>query len=244
MATRWRVVAAGLLAALASAGAIAQSPAMLDWRAQQVVALQAPPEPPALAMPPPGSKLSAGPVRFAWTPTTGAATYRLQVAGEAGFDAPIVERGGLKVNRIDIEGLAPGPYRWRVGSTRANGDEGPWGAPQWFEVRPLPEPPTGGLLEDGKTLSLVWSARAADIQQVELARDRYFSQIVASADLRSPQWQVSKPEIPDVYYFRYRSIEPDGFVSPWSETLQLDLSRDGGRLWQLLPMLLPLLWVL
>ena len=241
MATRWRVLAVGLLVALASAGAPAQSPAMAAWRVQQVVALQARPEPPTPAMPPPGSKLSAGPVRFAWMPNTGAATYRLQVAGEGGFDAPIVERSGLTVNRIDIEGLAPGPYRWRVGSMRADGEEGPWGAPQWFEVRPLPEPPQGGLLEDGKTLSFAWSARAADIQQVELARDRYFSQIVASADLRSPQWQVSKPEIPDLYYFRYRSIEPDGFVSPWSETLQLDLSRDWSGLWWLLvPLLLAL----
>jgi hypothetical protein len=237
-------VAVGLLAALASAGALAQSPATMTWSLQRVVALQARPEPPALVMPPPGSKLSTGPVRFAWTPNTGAATYRLQVAAEAGFDTPIVERSGLMGNRIDIEGLAPGPYRWRVGSTRADGDEGPWSAPQWFEVRPLPEPPKGGLLEDGKTLALVWSGRAADIQQVELARDRYFSHIVASADLRSPQWQVSKPEIPDVYYFRYRSIEPDGFVSPWSETLELDLSREGSRLWQLLPVLLPLIWML
>jgi hypothetical protein len=209
--------------------------------AQRVVVLKARPEPPGLSMPPPGSKLSAGPVRFAWAPNIGAATYRLQIAGEAGFEAPVVERSGLMGNRVDIEGLAPGRYRWRMGSTRADGDEGPWGDPQEFEVRPLPEPPKGGLSEDGKTLSIAWSGRAGDIQQVELARDRYFSQIVASAELQSPQWQVAKPEIPDVYYFRYRSIEPDGFVSPWSETLQLDLSRDWSGLWWLLvPLLLAL----
>jgi hypothetical protein len=212
--------------------------------AQRAVVLKARPEPPGLSLPPPGSKLSAGPVRFAWAPNIGAATYRLQIAGEAGFEAPIVERSGLMGNRVDIEGLAPGRYRWRMGSTRTDGDEGPWGDPQEFEVRPLPEPPKGGLSKDGKTLSISWSGRAGDIQQVELARDRYFSQIVASADLQSPHWEVAKPEIPDVYYFRYRSIEPDGFVSPWSETLQLDLSREWSDFWKLLPVLLPLLLVL
>lgn len=209
--------------------------------AQRVVALKARPEPPGLTMPPPAAKISAGPVRFAWASNVGAATYRLQVAGEAGFDVPIVERSGLVGTRIDIEGLAPGRYRWRMGSTRADGDDGPWSDTQEFEVRPLPGPPKGGLSGDGKTLSLFWSGRAADIQQVELARDRHFSQIVASAELRSPTWQVARPELPDVYYFRYRSIEPDGFVSPWSETLQLDLSRDwSGLRWLLVPLLLAL----
>jgi len=209
--------------------------------ASRVVMLKARPEPPGLTMPPPGAKLSAGPVRFAWAPNVGATSYRLQIAGEAGFDAPAAERRGIVGSRIDVEGLAPGRYRWRMGSTRSDGDEGPWGDAQEFEVRPLPEPPKGGLSADGKTLSLSWSARAQDIQQAELARDRHFSQLVASAELRSSPWQLPKPDVPDVYYFRYRSIEPDGFVSPWSETLQLDLSRDWSGLWWLLvPLLLAL----
>ena len=43
------------------------------------------------------------------------------------------------------------------------------------------------------------------------------------------------------YYFRYRSVEPDGFVSPYSETLMVDVPRDWSGAWRvLLPMLLVL----
>ena len=43
------------------------------------------------------------------------------------------------------------------------------------------------------------------------------------------------------YYFRYRSVEPDGFVSPYSETLMVDVPRDWSGLGLLLPLLLLLL---
>jgi len=35
------------------------------------------------------------------------------------------------------------------------------------------------------------------------------------------------------YYFRYRSLEPDGYVTPYSETLIVDVPRDW-RVWLLL----------
>ena len=40
------------------------------------------------------------------------------------------------------------------------------------------------------------------------------------------------------YYFRYRSVEPDGYVSPYSESLMIDVPRDWSMLLLLLPVLL------
>jgi hypothetical protein len=74
---------------------------------------------------------------------------------------------------------------------------------------------------------------------VELARDPQFADIVASDELESPEWQPAPPAFGGRYYFRYRSVESDGYISPYSETLMIDAPRSGG--WLLLLPLLPLL---
>jgi len=40
------------------------------------------------------------------------------------------------------------------------------------------------------------------------------------------------------YYFRYRSVESDGYVSPYSETLLIDVPRDWSPAGLLLPLVL------
>jgi hypothetical protein len=91
--------------------------------------------------------------------------------------------------------------------------------------------------EDGKSITLAWSGRAEDTQHVELARDPAFKQIVAQADLSAPQWTLPRPASSGTYYFRYRSIEPDGFVGPYSATLVIEVPRDWRYLWLLTPLL-------
>ncbi|MBQ1766251.1 MAG: hypothetical protein IIZ92_25610, partial [Aquincola sp.] len=53
------------------------------------------------------------------------------------------------------------------------------------------------------------------------------------AELGEPLWLLDKPSQPGTYYFRYRSIEADGFVTPYSSTLRLEIERDTRSLWLL-----------
>ena len=46
------------------------------------------------------------------------------------------------------------------------------------------------------------------------------------------------PERSGRCFFHYRSTEPDGFVSPYSSTLTIDVPCDWNDLWLLLPLLL------
>ncbi len=202
--------------------------------------LKARPEPPASNAPRAGGKQSLGPVPFQWSPNVEAKTARLQVARDERFQDLVAEREGLEGTSATLELPGPGVYFWRLASTRADGDRGPFGDPQRFELRPLPEPPKGGLGEDGKSLTLAWSGRAEDTQHVELARDPQFTQIVAQADLSTPEWTVPRPAQSGTYYFRYRSIEPDGFVGPYSSPLVIEVPRDWRFLWMLAPLLLAL----
>ena len=202
--------------------------------------LKARPEPPASNSPRPGSKSTVGAVEFAWSPNLEARSARLQVARDAAFAQLVLERDGLTASRESMTLSEPGIYFWRLGSVRADGDRGPFGDPQRFELRALPEPPQGGVADDGKSLRLAWSGRAEDKQEVELARDPQFNEIVARATLERPQWDLPTPSSGGTYYFRYRSIEPDGFVTPYSATLTIDVPRDWRWLWLLAPLLLGL----
>lgn len=202
--------------------------------------LKARPEPPASNTPRAGGKQSLAPVEFQWSANLEAKTARLQVARDERFQDLVAEREGLEGNRLTLDLGGAGIYFWRLASTRADGDKGPFGDAQRFELRPLPEPPKGGLDGDGKTLTLAWSGRPEDTQHVELARDPGFKDIVAQADLSAPEWNLPRPERGGTYYFRYRSIEPDGFVGPYSSPLVIEVPRDWRFLWIFAPLLLAL----
>ncbi len=205
--------------------------------ASRAFVLKARPEAPAYRSPRAAAKQVVGPVEFAWAANVEAPRARLQVASDAAFTSVLLERDNIEGANTSVALDAAGLYHWRVASVRPNGDHGPFGDAQRFELRPLPEPPKGGLASDGKTLVFNWGGRPEDRQQVQLARDQNFSEIVAQDELQSPEWVLPTPGRSGAYFFRYRSVEPDGFVSPYSSTLSIEVPRDWRLLW-VLPLLL------
>ncbi|MCO5976595.1 FecR domain-containing protein [Ideonella oryzae] len=202
-------------------------------------ALKARPEPPPSTAPRPQARQSVGTVDFAWTSNTEAARYHLQVARDAGFQQIVAQQDALGDTTSSVTLDAPGTYHWRLASERADGDRGPWGDAQRFELRPLPEPPQVHTGEDGQ-IQLSWSARPDEKQQVELARDPGFSSVVTSAELEGGQWTLPSLPVPGTYYFRYRYVDDQGFVSPWTAALGVDVPVD----WHMLLLGAPLLFAL
>lgn len=202
--------------------------------------LKARPEPPAGITPRPRAKAVVGVVPFQWAENTEAARYHLEVARDAAFQDKVHDAPALTGQRGEVTLATPGVYHWRLASVRTDGDQGPWGDPQSFELRPLPTPPSGGLSDDGLSLQLAWAGRPEDRQQVELSHDPQFTSVVRSAELKESRWVLPVPDAAGSYYFRYRSVEPDGFVTPWSSTLKLDMPRDWRFLWFFAPFLLAL----
>jgi hypothetical protein len=200
--------------------------------------LKARPEPPAFIAPPPQTKQSVGQVEFSWAPNVDAPSAHLQVARDPLFTTLVAEQTHLSDPHWRLPLHEPGTYHWRLASVQADGGRGPFSDPQHFELRALPEPPTAATSPDGQSLVLAWSARPQDKQQVQLARDAQFTDIVAEAELTTTTWVVPQPGPGGTYYFRYRSIEPDGFTSPYSSTLSVDVPRGYGWLWVWLPALL------
>ena len=199
--------------------------------------LKARPEPPAPAQPRRGAKQTVGTVAFAWAQNVEATSHRLQIASDAEFKALLLDRDALTDTSARLDLAAPGTYFWRLASIRANGDQGPFGDALSFELRPTPAAPQGGLAADGSSIAFNWSGRPQDRQQVELARDAMFTKIVAQAELSTSEWTLPVPDGPGEYFFRYRSVEPDGFVSPNSSTLKTVVPRDWSFLWLMVPLL-------
>jgi hypothetical protein len=200
--------------------------------------LKARPEPPAYSAPRSDAKQAIGGVDFAWAQNVEAPNAHIQVAQDAEFGSLLIDQDNVPDGRARAELVAPGTYYWRLASIRPDGDHGPYGDPQRFELRAMPTPPAGGVSSDGKSLVFKWSGRAGDRQLVELARDPQFNDIIARDEIDSAEWQPAVPASAGRYYFRYRSVESDGYVSPYSETLMLDVPRDGTLFLLLLPLLM------
>jgi hypothetical protein len=197
--------------------------------------LKATPQPPAYRTPRAGAKQTVGDVAFAWASNVDSPRARLQVAEDSAFTRIAIDRDNIESAEVNAQLTTAGSYYWRLASIRPDGDHGPFGDAQSFELRPTPEPPKSTQAADGKSLVFNWSGRAEDRQQVQLARDPQFTQITAQDELSATEWTLPMPASGGRYYFRYRSIEPDGFVGPYSETLMVDVPRD----WSILLLLLP-----
>jgi hypothetical protein len=202
--------------------------------------LKARPEPPFPSAPRPGAKLPAGPVVFAWSQPAGAARYRIQVAQDAKFASPLRDEDGLTAASHTITDLAAGEYWWRIQSIRADGDRGPFGDPQAFELRVLPADPDPPAL-DAKALRFSWPALPNQTFLFQLSRDPQFMRIELERKLAEPHVTLERPAA-GTYYMRVQATDPDGYVGPFTTAQRIEVPEPPTRPWWLLfLLLLPLL---
>lgn len=200
--------------------------------------LAAQPEPPAPRAPRAGGQVGVGRVSFRWAENLQAQHYHLQVARDEAFTDLVVDLPQVTGDAAELTLDQPGHLFWRVASVRPpegnRRQRGPWTDVQALTVRAAPPAATSGLSPDGSRLELRWSGRPEDRHQVELSTDPQFGgSATMRAELTAPSWSVDKPAQPGTYYFRYRSVEADGFVTPYSSTLKLEIERDTRSLWLL-----------
>jgi hypothetical protein len=186
--------------------------------AQQAFRLKARPEPPYVITPRPDGKVNAGEVLFSWSQAEGAARYRFVLSEHEDLSAPIASETALDAPRF-TRALEAGTYYWRLASTRADGDQGPWGDPVAFTVRPpmaaVPPPSF-----DEASMFLAWSGEPGQRFDYQLADDEKFASLVASGTVDQPELRIERPA-PGAYYLRVRAIDPDGFVGAYSATQQV-----------------------
>lgn len=197
------------------------------------------PEAPLALAPSAGQWVRATPTVLRWAQPLAAARYRLQVADDAGFAAPLAD---LELGATEHAlTLPPGDYFWRVASITAEGRQGPFGEAQRFGQRLAPASP--GLDEpsvEDDALVFRWQAGDAGQQvQLQLARDPAFAELIVDVRQREPAYRLPLADGGRVF-LRLRTIDHDGFAGPWGQPQAITVPA-ATPLW---PLLLPLLLLL
>jgi hypothetical protein len=196
--------------------------------------LKARPEPPFTSAPKDKSKFAGENAEFAWASSTEAGSYRFQLARDAGFANVVAEEKSVNaVMYAAAAKLTPGEYFWRVASIKPDGDVGPFGDAQSFILKP-PTPTPNSPKDDGKRVGFSWGAEPEQKFEFQLARDAVFNDIVMEQKLDKPEITIDKPEAAGKYFMRFRSIDPDGFVAPYSAAQTFDVKEKENYWWMLL----------
>ena len=197
--------------------------------------LKARPEPPLPSAPAPRAVLYGGRVELAWAAQDEAESYRLQLAGERGFAAPLRDLANLRTTALALDALAPGRYQWRLASVRPGGvDQGPFGSVQGFELRPLPPTPAPPQVGD-RSVRFAWEGVAGQSFDFQLARDTSFAPLLVERRLEAPAIELPLPGS-GRFYMRMRVRDADGFVGPFTAPQRFEVPhclRDAsGACWQ------------
>ena len=195
--------------------------------------LKARPEPPFTRQPGDAARVYGDKATFEWTRATQVTRYRLQVSAGDDFAEPRVDQGGLAETSAQMP-LPPGRYQWRVASVLADGDQGPFGDAQAFEMRKIPaSPPLEAPMPEGDSLRVRWKAgEPGGSYQVQFARDAQFTQGLVEQLVAEPQVALPLPA-PGTYYLRVKSIDADGYAGPFGPAQEVQIPYS--KWWLLIP---------
>lgn len=194
--------------------------------ARMLFTLKARPEPPFTSAPRDEGRAYGEQVQFKWTTVAAAQRYRLQVASESRFQAPLlVDRSDLEATELGVA-LPPGRYHWRLASIAKDQDQGPFSDAASFELRETPPPPAVDKPKaEGDKLVFRWRARSGDdAYDVQVARDPAFKELLLERRENLPELLLDTPKA-GTYYLRVRTIESDGFLGPYGAAQQFDVPR-------------------
>ncbi len=183
--------------------------------------LKARPEPPLPSVPPQRGVSRGTRVALAWAANPQAASYHLQVASDERFTRLVRDLPAVTATVIDLDGIAPGEYFWRLASVRGGDDQGPWGSVRSFELRPPPATPAPPAIGD-HSLQFSWDGEPGQTFEFQLANDPGFTQRVLERRLDKPEIEVPRP-VGGVYFMRLRARDADGFQGPFTTPQRFEI---------------------
>jgi hypothetical protein len=164
-----------------------------------------------------------------WNGSSGATTYNLQLATDAGFGTIVVNDVGIAAtSRVPGTSLTTGtPYFWRVSATNSAGTSA-WSSVWTFTMATFIPPPSVPLLvrpaDSAKNVSvlptLVWnSAAGASSHGVQIAFDSLFTLpkiVTDSIGIVADSAQITRRLLNDTLYYWRVNASNVGGTSGWS----------------------------
>ena len=188
--------------------------------------LKARPEAPLPSAPTPRAVISGDKVELAWAASTQAQSYRVRLVRavpgvDADFSTPLQDLQALPGLATTLQGLAPGVYHWQLASVRAGKDQGPWGEPTSFELRPLPSQPNPPVVGD-RSVGFSWEGRPGQSFEFQLAPDTGFETPLLTRQLAETALELPLPAA-GRYFLRLRARDADGYVGPYTTPQYFDV---------------------
>ncbi|WP_242113151.1 FecR domain-containing protein [Luteimonas aquatica] len=185
------------------------------------VSLRAARQPPFAIAPSEGSSTDAERPRFRWASMGEGVRYRFQLAGAAGFDAPLADQTVKSTDLRSPQALTPGDYQWRVAAIDSEDRATGFSEGQHFSVRapgPGPELQSGSGAADKRTLQVRWPAGAEGQRfRFQLSRKADFSRLEVDRELDDNQ--ITLPGMRSgTWYARIQTIDSDGYAGPYGPT--------------------------
>lgn len=181
------------------------------------------PSPPELIMPEDETEHLPTTVEFQWRETELTDSYTLQIATDAGFSDPVVNREGITSTSYEVTGLDYGTtYYWRVSGANLAG-QGEWSEVRQFSTLPVPPTPmlvspednAGDLLTE---ITFEWEeTELTDSYRLQIATDANFSNLAINQEgITSTSYEVTGLQYESIYYWRVRAANIAG-EGEWSE---------------------------
>ncbi|RKJ96457.1 FecR domain-containing protein [Alicycliphilus denitrificans] len=190
--------------------------------AQRMLTIKAHPVAPLYQSPAPGGTVSRTQGELLCTPVAGVARYRIQVAADAGFAAPMLDETSAQQCSTPVAALAPGQYYWRAASVRelpgGASDQGPYAPGQPFTVANNPSAPSAAALQsggDGPGLQLRWPGEPGQSYRLQVSATDDFATPLVDERLDTPAW-ASTSLAPGAYFVRIQTRDPSGLESGFS----------------------------
>ena len=188
----------------------------------QPLTVKTQPVPPLYQKPAPDAVVSNAGGQLLCTQVAGVRWYRIQVATQADFNAPVLDESRLDSCTLSVAQLPVGRYFWRAASVRelpgGGVDQGPFAAPQPFKLVQQPPALSAQALQaddGGTTVSLRWPGQAGQRYRLQLAREMRFEKPVLDTLLDEPRWAASDLAA-GTYFLRVQVLDPSGLQGDFS----------------------------
>ncbi|MET0540930.1 MAG: FecR domain-containing protein [Variovorax sp.] len=185
---------------------------------RRAIRVHARPVPPLYRSPAPRGRVPSDGGQLVCSELAGAQGVVFEVASEPDFRSVRLRELRREGCRLELGGLPPGDYWWRVASV-ARGDvqgaHGPFALPQPFSVVPTPEVGALDLDDNDESPTLRWQAQPGARFHAQMARDETFTDTVADVELDAPVWKLTgQPR--GQYFVRLQVRDASGLTGPFS----------------------------